>query len=86
MQAEARGVQGVVVGGPDVQAQDEDGEVEQVEVQHHLEDVVAAHIDAGDGAEEEHQAVADEERHDRDPEAHLAALGKAGEIRCGRTA
>ena len=77
-QAEARGIQRVVVRGPDVQAQDQDGEVEQAKVDHHLEDVVAAHVDRRDTAEEEHQRVADEERDHRCDRAHLAAFGQSG--------
>lgn len=84
--AEARGIERVVVRRPDVQAQDQNGEVEQAKVDHHLEDVVAAHIDRRDTAEEEHQRVADEERDHRCDGAHLAAFGKAGEVRRRRAA
>ena len=83
---EARRIERVVVRRPDVQAQDQDGEVEQAKVDHHLEDVVAAHVDRRDTAEEEHQRVADEERDHRCDGAHLAAFGKAGEVRRRRAA
>ena len=59
------GVEGIVIGGPDIQAKNQDGYIEEVEVEHHLKDVVTSHIDAGDGSEEEHQGVADEESYDR---------------------
>ena len=84
--AQAGRVEGVVIGGPDVQAKDQDGQIEEVQVEHHLEDVVSAGIDAGNGAEQEHKAVTQEERHHRDDEAHLPILGKTREIGCCRTA
>ena len=74
------GVEGVVIGGPDVQSENEDGDIEQVEVEHNLENVVTTGIDAGDGTEEEHQGVADEESHNSDNQADLRGLGEPGEV------
>ena len=85
-ETQAGRVQGVVVGGPDIEAQHQDGEVEEVQVEHDLEDVVTAHVDAGNRTEQEHQTVADEEGDDRGPEAHARVLGEPSEVRGCRTA
>ena len=76
-------VEGIVIGGPDVESEHEDGTVEEVEVEHDLEDIVAADVDAADGSEEEHQGVAEEEGDDGDEASYLAALCEAGEVGCG---
>ena len=81
-EAKTRGVKGIVVGGPDVQSEDEDGDIEQVEVEHNLEDVVTTSVDAGDSAEEEHQGVSDEEGHHCDNQADLRSFGETGEVGC----
>ena len=85
-QAQAGGVQRIVVGGPDIQAQHQNGQVEEIQVEHNLENIVSTHINAGNGTEQEHQAVAQEEGDDGGDKAHFSALGKAGEVGRGRTA
>ena len=85
-QAQAGGVQSIVVGGPDVQAQHQNRQVEQIQTQHNLKNIISTHEDIGNGAEEEHQGVANEKcDHCRDGSS-LGVLGEPGEVRRGRTA
>ena len=42
--AKTCGVKRIVIGGPDVEAQNQNCKVEEVEVEHHLKDVISAHV------------------------------------------
>ena len=41
---QACGVKRIVMSGPDVGAEDQHGKLEEVEVEHHLKDVISAHV------------------------------------------
>ena len=85
-QTQSGGVQSVIVGGPDVQAQHQNCQVKQIQTQHDLEDIISAYENIGDGAEEEHQGVTDKESHNRRDGSGLGILGEPGKIRRGRSA
>lgn len=84
--AQTRGVQGVVVRGPDVGAQDDEGGDCQTLGDHHVEDVVLAGEGAADCAEAEHQGVADEEGDDRGDDSGGGGASESCEVRGGGAA
>ena len=78
------GIQSVVVCSPDIKTENENSQVEQVQADHNLEDIVSADKDRGNGTEEEHQGVSDEEGHNRGDGTRFSVLCKTCEVRgCG---
>ena len=75
------GIQSVVVCSPDIKTENENSQVEQVQADHNLEDIVSADKDRGNGTEEEHQGVSDEEGHNRGDGTRFSVLCKTCEVR-----
>ncbi len=80
--AKTCGIKGIVISGPDIQAQHQHCQIKQVQADHDFKNVIASYEDGGYSAEEEHQGVADKESNHGGHHAGLCALCKAGEVRC----
>lgn len=86
-QAQAGGVEGVVVGGPDIGAENNQGRNHQPLSQHYIENIILAGKRAAHSAEGKHEGVAEEERNDGGENRGLVVFCKAGKVRgCGAAA
>ena len=85
-ETQTAGVQSVIVGGPDVGAQNDEGGDCQTLSDHNIEDILFACESTADGAEAEHQGVAQEEGDNGGPNSDLTVLGKTDEVGGGGTA
>src|SRR5699024_9538399 len=83
---QAAGVQSVVVGGPDVGAQHDEGGDGQTLGDHHIEDIILPGEGAAHSAEAEHQSIYQEKGDDGGPHRDLAVFCKTDEVGGGGAA
>lgn len=84
-QAQAGGVQGVVIGGPDIGAQHHQSGEGQSLSDHHIEDVILTGKSTAHSAEGKHQGIARKGYYSGD-NRDLIGFGKTGEVRGCSTA
>lgn len=80
------GIQGVIIGGPDVGTQHNQGRDGQTLCDHDIEDVICTGKRAANSAEAEHQSIAQEEGNHSGPHGDLAVFGEADEVWRGSAA